>query len=80
MLEETKKYKKKRKPISENKKWITPAMLKIRLNPEQAVLSCCDNSGRAALGGTFSSRQCVGLFGGTACCYRSESGPESTAS
>ncbi|MDD4294316.1 MAG: hypothetical protein PHP69_02250 [Candidatus Omnitrophica bacterium] len=30
-----------------NKKWIKPEMLRIKLNPEQAVLSCCNSAMRA---------------------------------
>ena len=31
---------------NKNKKWIKPEMARIKLNPEQAVLSCCDNVSR----------------------------------
>ncbi|MDD4294626.1 MAG: hypothetical protein PHP69_03830 [Candidatus Omnitrophica bacterium] len=32
-------------------KWVTIDISKIELNPEQAVLSCCDNTGRALSSG-----------------------------
>lgn len=34
------------------KKWISLRIIKIKLNPEQAVLSCCDATVRAGLDGT----------------------------
>jgi len=33
-------------------KWLKPEIFKIKLNPEQAVLSCCDVTVRAGLDGT----------------------------
>lgn len=40
--------------------WLNPEMIKIKLNPEQAVLSCCDLSERAAVV-ISPSRQCMGM-------------------
>ncbi|MFA7114617.1 MAG: hypothetical protein WC214_04045 [Candidatus Omnitrophota bacterium] len=39
--------------------WQKPELIKIRLNSEQAVLSCCDNSGRAMQYGSMGSFKCV---------------------
>ncbi|MDD4295146.1 MAG: hypothetical protein PHP69_06505 [Candidatus Omnitrophica bacterium] len=37
------------KKTIKNKKWITPEIIRIKLNPEQAVLSCCDNVSKAII-------------------------------
>ncbi|MFA7114536.1 MAG: hypothetical protein WC214_03630 [Candidatus Omnitrophota bacterium] len=34
------------KKTIKNKKWITPEIIRIKLNPEQAVLSCCSTMGK----------------------------------
>ncbi|MDD4294900.1 MAG: hypothetical protein PHP69_05250 [Candidatus Omnitrophica bacterium] len=40
------------------KKWAKPELIKIRLNPEQAILSCCDFVERVQVLETFST-QCL---------------------
>ncbi|MDD5081608.1 MAG: hypothetical protein PHC58_06435 [Candidatus Omnitrophica bacterium] len=47
------------------KKWIKTEVTKIRLSPEQAVLSCCDNTARIQIIGPASSAQCVGTCTGS---------------
>lgn len=47
------------------KKWIKAEITKIRLSPEQAVLSCCDNTIRIQIAGPSSSAQCVGTCTGS---------------
>ncbi|MFA7114687.1 MAG: hypothetical protein WC214_04415 [Candidatus Omnitrophota bacterium] len=37
------------------KNWLKPEIIRIKLKPEQAVLSCCDSAGRA---NTFGEIQC----------------------
>ena len=34
------------KKLNKKKNWIIPEVSRIKLNPEQAVLSCCDNSNK----------------------------------
>ncbi|MFA7114537.1 MAG: hypothetical protein WC214_03635 [Candidatus Omnitrophota bacterium] len=46
------------KKTIKNKKWITPEIIRIKLNPEQAVLSCCDSSLKIAI---YSEIQCMTL-------------------
>ncbi|MDD5081583.1 MAG: hypothetical protein PHZ27_05645 [Candidatus Omnitrophica bacterium] len=47
------------------KNWSNPELIKIKLNPEQAVLSCCDNTSRNAyIGGSLPGQCAVGGCGG----------------
>ncbi|MDD5441617.1 MAG: hypothetical protein PHZ27_05365, partial [Candidatus Omnitrophica bacterium] len=40
-----------KKSSIENKKWITPEIIRIKLSPEQAILSCCNITNRGPVGG-----------------------------
>ncbi len=42
----------------DKKSWRTPVITKIKLNPEQAVLSCCDSTDRAKGMGQYDT-QCT---------------------
>ena len=46
--------------VMKNKKWIKPEMLRITLNPEQAVLTCCDTLSRNE---DDHGEQCQGVCG-----------------
>ncbi|MDD4295325.1 MAG: hypothetical protein PHP69_07455 [Candidatus Omnitrophica bacterium] len=49
------------KKISNKLKWIKAEMVRVELNPDQAVLSCCSSTGRGvSYVGTGSSSQCSG--------------------
>ncbi|MDD5081069.1 MAG: hypothetical protein PHC58_03630 [Candidatus Omnitrophica bacterium] len=52
-----------KKDFNNKQKWQKPEITKIKLNPEQAVLSCCDLTLRAAV---YWSWQCFLLTAGCA--------------
>jgi hypothetical protein len=54
----------KMKRKSTKQKWLNPEMTRVKLNPEQGVLSCCDNTGRG-LQATELTMQCTDLIGCT---------------
>ena len=48
---------------NKNKKWIKLELTRVKLNPEQAVLSCCDFVERAVV--LTLGQQCLGVCGGS---------------
>lgn len=52
----------------EKKKWVDFEITKVKLNPEQAVLSCCESVSKPAVGGGGENYQCDNAY-----CQTSES-------
>ncbi|MDD4294338.1 MAG: hypothetical protein PHP69_02365 [Candidatus Omnitrophica bacterium] len=47
-----------KKEIVNKNKWFKPEISKIKLNPEQAILSCCDALTRVAVVAPWNLTQC----------------------
>ncbi|MDD4294633.1 MAG: hypothetical protein PHP69_03865 [Candidatus Omnitrophica bacterium] len=67
-----------KKKKSSKQKWQKPELTRVKLNPEQAVLSCCDLTGRGQVTSNFlpDILQCV--WDGPVCgLFASSHGPTS---
>ena len=49
--------------LSSKKKWIDMEITRVKLNPEQAVLACCNTNGNKVATSALNCNGCTGLGG-----------------